>query len=214
MSPGAQTNGEQITLPPVLIYIHGYNSSPQSIKAEMLRNYIHDHHLDIEFLAPEVSPLPDRAIESLCRLVEQKGAEHVRLVGSSMGGFYATYLAEKYGVHAVLINPAVKPQKLLLQYLGENTHPYSGETYVFDQSHIETLEQLDVDPHHYPDRYLLMVQTGDETLDYRLAVDKYQNCPSIIEEGGSHRFSGFENWIPYILEFLDLTEISDLTDSE
>ena len=123
------------------------------------------------------------------------------MAGSSLGGFYATALAEHYGCRAVLINPAVRPHLLLQKYIGENVNYYTDEHWQFDASHVEQLRQLDVAHISQPQRYLLMLQTGDETLDYRDAEAKYAGCPAIMEQGGDHSFAGFERHIPRMLEF-------------
>jgi len=195
-----------------LIYLHGFNSSPDSFKARALRQHIYEKlavNDDLEHLLeiPEIPPVPTDAIEMLIRRVETAQENHVvALAGSSLGGFYATWLAERYGVKAVLINPAVKPHNLLRKYLGENVNYYTSEHWMLDETHIEQLQDLDIEHISKPDRYLLMLQTGDEALDYRLALEKYSGCPSIIEEGGNHSFVGFENHIDRILDFCDIAQ--------
>ena len=151
---------------------------------------------------PAIPPVPAEAIEVL-----QQHAENILLqfdlavAGSSLGGFYATWLAERYQCPAVLINPAVKPHELLRKYLGENTNYYTDERWILDESHIEQFRQLYIEEISDPERYLLMLQTGDQALDYREALDKYAACPSIIEQGGSHEFTGFERYLDKILSF-------------
>jgi predicted esterase YcpF (UPF0227 family) len=194
-----------------LIYLHGFNSSPDSYKARVLSEHLRrklavdENSLKLLLEIPEIPPAPVDAAEMLVRCVEAAQKKHtVALAGSSLGGFYATWLAEMYGTRAVLINPAVRPYDLLGKYLGENINYYTSERWMLDATHIEQLRDLEVDPITRPDRYLLMVQTGDETLDYRLAVEKYSGCTSIIEEGGNHSFVAFENHIDRILDFCDV----------
>ena len=213
-----------------LIYLHGFNSSPDSSKARVLRDYMDEKSAGVmdntgparisqkktilnktgrEFLLeiPAIPPAPAEAIEVLTRCVEAARKDYtVALAGSSLGGFYATWLAEKYGSRAVLINPAVSPHDLLKKYLGENVNYYTSERWMLDESHIEQLRKLDIKPITQPERYLLMLQTGDEKLDYRLAVAKYGGCPSIIEEGGNHSFVAFEDHIDRILDFCAASE--------
>jgi len=188
-----------------IIYLHGFNSSPDSYKAGVLSNKMRERGLEQFLITPSIPPVPAQAMVMLSRLVEDSRKSHtVSLVGSSLGGFYATCLAETYGCKAVLINPAVQPHELLTQYLGENTNYHTAESWQLDESHIQQLRDLDVELITQPDRYLLMLQKGDETLDYRQAQDMYKNCPSIIEEGGDHSFAGFENYIDRILTFCGL----------
>jgi uncharacterized protein len=186
-----------------LLYLHGFNSSPDSWKARALSAYMCEYGLLHLLQVPSILPVPDDAIQQLSKQLESMLAEHgkVAVAGSSLGGFYATWLAERYGCPAVLINPAVRPHLLLEKYLGENINYYSAEHWHLDSSHIEQLRLLDVEHITDPQRYLLMLQTGDETLDYREAQAKYAASPAIIEQGGDHAFSGFERYIPRILEF-------------
>lgn len=185
-----------------LIYLHGFNSSPESKKAKDL--YAHMQQLDRldQLIIPEIPPVPAEAMRMLVELVEESIQQgEVVVAGSSLGGFYATCLAERFNCKAILINPAVRPHILLKKYLGENSNYYTDERWVLDETHIEQFRQLDVDPITRPERYLLMVQKGDETLDYCQALEKYKECPIVLEEGGSHSFTGFENHIEDMLSF-------------
>ncbi len=185
-----------------IVYLHGFNSSPDSYKARTLRSFMREQGLDHHLEVPAVPPVPNDAIELLTDRMETLRKKYtVSLVASSLGGFYATWLAERYDCKAVLVNPVVRPHELLEQYLGENINYYSSEHWVLDESHIEQLRALDAERITHPERYLLMLQTGDETLDYRLAKDKYAGCPSIIEQGGNHAFIDFDRHIEYVLSF-------------
>lgn len=192
----------KIMKPVKLIYLHGFNSSPKSHKANVLWAYMHKQGLDSSLDIPAIPPVPFDAIDTLMKRVEMAQKKYtVAFAGSSLGGFYATWLAERYGARAVLINPAVRPHLLLEKYLGENINYYTSEQWVLDESHIEQFRRLEVDTISRPERYLLLVQTGDETLDYRDAVKKYAECRSIIEQGGDHSFMNFEDHIEQILDF-------------
>lgn len=192
-----------------LFYIHGFNSSPKSAKARLLADYLRDHRdqtkPDIQFHVPALPYDPQKGIEILEQAIQACLPDQIGLVGSSMGGFYGTWIAEKYNLPIVLVNPAVRPYELLRDYLGENENIYTGEKYTFTEDHIDQLKALDVNPITQPERYLLLTQTGDETLDYRQGVEKYAGCQHKIQQGGSHGFDGFENEIPDILKFLDLS---------
>ena len=190
-----------------ILYLHGFNSSPESHKATVLREYMNLSGLADRIDIPEIPPVPAEAIELL-----QQHAETIlkdtglSLAGSSLGGFYATWLAEKYNCPAVLINPAVKPHELLEKYLGENTNYHTADSWVLDKTHLDQFRELYIDKLSHPQRYLLMLQTGDDTLDYREAVARYADCRAIIEQGGSHEFSGFERHLDKILEFCNVTQ--------
>lgn len=186
-----------------LFYIHGFNSSPQSAKARLLQQALHDMPT-VQFHVPELPYDPQRSIEILSQEVEACLSQPIGLVGSSMGGFYGTWLAEQHDLPLVLINPAVRPYELLKEYLGENENIYTGEKYCFTEKHIDELEQLDVASLTKPERYLLLTQTADEVLDYQQGVEKYAASLQIIEQGGTHGFDRFENHIKTIFEFFNL----------
>jgi len=189
-----------------LLYLHGFNSSPASYKAQALQSYMHGHGLDAQLSIPEIKPVPAEAHLQLVTEYDrmQQHFEHVAVAGSSLGGFYATVLAEQFGCHAVLINPAVRPHILLEKYLGENVNYHNAVYWQLEPVHIEQLRAMEVETITAPERYLVMLQTGDQTLDYRDAAAKYAACPMLVEQGGDHSFSGFEQHIPRLLEFCDI----------
>lgn len=184
-----------------LIYIHGFNSSPQSHKALQAVEYFESMGIGHRIVVPELSHEPDAAIRQLQALIETPRDTPVVLIGSSLGGYYATWLAEQYNLKAALINPSVRPYERWEQHLGLNHNFYSGKSYEITREHIEQLRKLDRDPIVHPENFLLLVQTGDEVLDYRLAVEKYKASPSIIQEGGNHGFVNFEEVLPAICNF-------------
>lgn len=187
-----------------LIYIHGFLSSPRSIKAVQVDQWLAANRPDIGFHCPFLPAYPAQAQAILEQLVESLLPQPVYLMGSSLGGFWATWLAEKYDLRAVLINPAVKPSMLLPEYLNVTLHNYhTDDTYVLTQTHMAEIRAVDTPTLTRPDNYWLMVQTGDETLDYRLAVAKYQACKQLVEEGGDHGFTDFERHIPAAIAFLE-----------
>lgn len=195
-----------------LFYIHGFNSSPQSAKAQVLASFLQEqsHHLKqpIHYHVPALPYDPQRAMALLDEAVNEcltgPQAGTVGLVGSSLGGFFGTWITEKYDVPMALINPAVRPHILLEDYLGENENVHTGEKYVFTEAHIHQFKALDIDPLTKIERYYLLTQTGDETLDYRQGVEKYQGCKQDIREGGNHGFDDFVHVLPDIMRFLDL----------
>lgn len=186
---------------PVLIYVHGFNSSPDSWKARALRAELKRQGREQQLRVPALSHWPAEAIEQLeAEIAAANGP--VTLIGSSLGGYYSTWLVEQNpALRAVLVNPAVHPYRLLEEWLGQNTNLYTREQYQLTERHLEQLLALDCPQLQHPDRYLLLVQTGDETLDYREAVDKYAACARFVQPGGSHGFEHFEALIPALQAF-------------
>ena len=193
-----------------LFYIHGFNSSPQSYKAKLLAAYLAKHREalkpGIEYHVPSLPYDPQAVMAILQQAVEACLPAPIGLIGSSMGGFYGTWIAEKYQLPLVLVNPAVRPYELLVDYLGENENIYTGEKYTFTQAHIAELKSLDIEAVSSLKRYLLLTQKADEVLDYRQGVEKYQGCEQQVQEGGSHGFDHFEDEIPGIMKFLNLVK--------
>lgn len=186
----------------LILYLHGFRSSPQSWKIQELHKAMQARGQDDQLLAPALPVAPAEAM-ALLESILQKASGPVTLVGSSLGGFYATWLAEKYDLRAVLINPAVAAQGVLKHLLGVQTNLHTGESFEFTQVHVEQLAVLDV---HSPSpaRYLLLVEKGDEVLDYVRAVERYRGCEQVVLEGGNHSFTKFPDLIPKILEFAGL----------
>ena len=153
------------------------------------------------FYCPRLDPDPRVAMNEIESALAHRAPDAVTLVGSSLGGFYATYLAEKYGWKAVLVNPAVHADRLLRSAIGPQTNWHTGEKWTLTETHIAELASLDVARISHPERYLLLVQTGDEVLDYRDAVSYYAGARHCIETGGDHGFTGFERHFSTILDF-------------
>jgi uncharacterized protein len=182
----------------MILYLHGFNSSPQSHKARVLGRYLKEAGMAQLYACPA---LPPRASEAM-RIIESIiGPGGVGLVGSSLGGFYATYLAEKHDARAVLINPAIDPHVGLRAYLGPQKNLYTGEAYELTEAHLAEWEKLYV-PRINPGRYLLLVETGDEVLDYRRAVERYRGAEQVVVTGGDHSLQSFPDHLPRIVEFL------------
>ena len=186
-----------------LLYIHGFLSSPVSHKAVQVKNWLNDERSDIEYHCPALTPYPNETRQTLEAIVETLQSQPVGLVGSSLGGYWATWLAEKYDLRAVLVNPAVKPSILKPDYVNVELRNYhTDESYLLKEEHMDDLLAVDVPVIKQVNNYWLMVQTGDETLDYRLATEKYAACKQLVENGGDHSFQDFEQWIPDIVDFL------------
>ncbi|MUJ24703.1 esterase YqiA [Aliivibrio fischeri] len=191
--------------PSLLLYIHGFNSSPLSHKAQVMAEYCKVHRPDIKVIVPRLPSYPSQAAEYLIQLVEEyKDTYQIGLVGSSLGGYLSTWLNHRYGFKAALVNPAVKPYELLVDYLGKQINPYTQEEYFLEEKHMAELFALQVETIHSVDDLWLLQQEGDEVLDYRQAVDKYSACKQTIEKGGDHSFVNFERYPEQIIQFLNL----------
>lgn len=161
-----------------------------------------DNHCLDRLLCPHIPAVPEEARQFLEQLVEQTLENHtLSFVGSSLGGYYATYLAEKYSGAATLINPSVKPYETLKAYLGENKFYFDDGCWEFNESHIQQLEAMKIEKITDSKRYFVLLQTGDETLDYREAEAKYKNSECIIEQGGDHSFVDLERYLLKIMQF-------------
>jgi predicted esterase YcpF (UPF0227 family) len=198
---------------PTIVYLHGFASSPASVKARELA-------AAVGALPPASRPVlhvpflrfcPREAIASVLdwiRVAVARPREALTIVGSSLGGFYATHLAEALGARAVLINPAIRPYDDLAPCVGEQTNLYTGETFVATPAHFDELRSLAVPRISAPDRYWLMVQTGDEVLDWREAVAFYGGARQLVEGGGDHGFQGFARQIPPLLRFAGVAGVA------
>lgn len=185
-----------------LLYLHGFNSSPASMKAQLMMQWFAEHNAEQRLLVPDIPESPKEAMALLSGLVQS--ADNIAVVGSSLGGFYATWLAERHNLKAAVINPAVQPWRLLDDYVGTVTHYHTGEQYQFNASWVEDLKNYHVPLIEQPENILLLQQTGDETLDWRQAWDYYHDCHTFKGLGGSHGFDGFQAFIPLLLQFCEI----------
>jgi predicted esterase YcpF (UPF0227 family) len=187
----------------VIAYLHGFNSSPQSHKAQVLARYLAGRGLQAHYACPALPPLAADAIASIEAVMARHPGTSFCFVGSSLGGYYATYLAETHGTRAVLLNPAIEPHVGLRAYLGEQKNLHTGEPYRLTEAHLSEWRSLWV-PRITPAHYLLVVETGDEVLDYRKALERYAGAEQIVVQGGDHSLQSFERHLPRIAEFAGL----------
>jgi hypothetical protein len=182
-----------------VIYIHGFNSSPQSFKAQQFGEYLKRYNVDYQ--VPVLNHEPKQILIALENLLTSDTV----LMGSSLGGYFATFLSQQYQLPAVVINPAVAPFKLMQTYLGEQYNPYQNYSYSVTHQHVADLKQLYLAQLAHPELLFLLQQMGDEILDFSEAVDYYKNCRQRVEFAGNHSFIGFERYFPDIVDFLKIS---------
>lgn len=191
----------------MIVYLHGFRSAPSSIKARALKRHMEARGLGSAFWCEQLPVSPREAItlvEAQLARCRVPGAPPPTLVGSSLGGYYATWLAERHGLKAVVVNPAVVAPLSLEAWIGTQTNLYTGESFEFTHAHIDELRALAVPRISRPERFWLLVETGDELLDYRVAVDHYAGARQTVLEGGDHGFSRWNDYLDDVLDFAGL----------
>ena len=179
-----------------IVYLHGFISSPQSHKATLLGDYVRNCVDGIDYRVPALHHRPARAVAQIEEACGDLAPADVTFVGSSLGGFYATVLAERTGSRAALLNPAVHPAAHFHRYLGSQRNLYTGETFVLTDEHIADLRALQPERITRPERYWLFVETGDEVLDYREAIAFYAGACHTVVRGGDHSLVSFPEHVP------------------
>ena len=184
----------------MLVYLHGFNSSPASHKAQVLRTYMEGRGLGSRYACPALPDTPGEAVRTIEQAIAGRDPRTVTFIGSSLGGYYATYFVEKLGCRAVLINPAITPHIGLEAYLGTQKNLHTGVPYELTRTHLAGWRDLMVERIE-PERYLLLLETGDEVLDWREAARKYEGARAAIRDGGDHSLQSFPEHIVRILAF-------------
>lgn len=200
-----------------MLYLHGFTSGPQSIKAQALGARMAARGLAADFVCPQLPASPAEAIALAEQIIlRQKGgtkvgagdtaisgqnAAKVTLAGSSLGGFYATWLAEKFNLNAVLVNPAVVARLSLEKFVGPQHWLYTGEPFEFTRQHIHELRALELPRLSQPQRFWLLAEEGDETLDYRAAVAYYAGARQTVLPGGNHSFTRWHDYLDAIIDW-------------
>jgi len=187
-----------------LLYLHGFRSSPQSAKAKQMAAWVRLHAPHLTWWCPQLPPSPAEALALLERGLASWPRRSVAIVGSSLGGFYATVLAERIGCPAVLLNPAVAPARDLARHIGETTQWHSDDTFFFRPQFVDELRAMTPGDLRCPPRYFAVIATGDEVLDWREMSQRYRGAHLRIVEGSDHGLSDFERHLPHVLHFLNL----------
>jgi uncharacterized protein len=176
-----------------LLYLHGFRSSPSSAKATQMARHFAQRHPGVHWWCPQLPPSPRDAIDLVMRGIAGWPRGSMAVVGSSLGGFYATYVTGMTRCRAVLLNPAVDPARDLARHIGEQTHWHDpAERFFFRREYIEELRTLDVGPLTRPERVFAVIAKGDEVLDWREMSARYPGSRIKLLEGGDHALSDFE----------------------
>ena len=189
----------------LLVYLHGFRSSPRSSKAVMTEQAIAALSTPtnpIEWYCPQLLASPKESMEMVTNHIDQSNADHLVVIGSSLGGFYTNYLAEKYGCKGVALNPAVRAARELAPHVGMMTAYDSDEPFDFRPEYIDELKALQVESITNPSRYFLMAAKGDELLDWREMVAFYPGAKQLILEGSDHGIADYADHLPKVLEFI------------
>jgi uncharacterized protein len=193
--------------PTHLLYLHGFRSSPQSFKAQRLHGWLRERWPAVHWWCPQLPPSPREAMAMVLAGVEGWPAAGAAVLGSSLGGFYATVVAERLGWPAVLINPAVDPARDLAAYIGEQQAFHDpAQRFVFRADYVDELRALTPAAITRRERYFPVIAKGDELLSWREMHQRYAGEPLRLVEGSDHALSDFDDHLPHILAFLHLTD--------
>lgn len=185
----------------MILYLHGFRSSPKSFKARLMQEHFQAAGAPERLLCPQLPVSPRAAMQLSRELCASLPASELVLVGSSLGGFYATALAEDLGCRAVLLNPAITPARELRKHIGLQQAWHSDQQLDFRAEYIDELVAIECPRISRPERYFLVAATGDEVLDWRQMVAHYPGARHKIIEGSDHGLSDFDQHIDEVLEF-------------
>jgi predicted esterase YcpF (UPF0227 family) len=188
-----------------LLYLHGFRSSPRSFKATRMHEAVRSAHPHVTWWCPQLPPSPKAAMDMVMRDVAAWPRDRMAVVGSSLGGYYATYVAERHGCKAVLLNPAVHAARDLSRYVGDQSAWHDpSEHFYFAPEYVDELRALECGPIADPQRYFAVIAKGDEVLDWREMTGRYPGARIKLLEGGDHAISDFDAHLAEILGFLQL----------
>jgi predicted esterase YcpF (UPF0227 family) len=192
----------------MILYLHGFRSSPSSMKARLMREHLAGSGID--YVCPQLPASPTDAIALAMTLLAGYRLDQINLVGSSLGGYYATFLAERLGCRAVLLNPAVTPLQDFERHVGLQTQFHSAAPFDFKPEYIAQLRALEVPTITQPERYFLLAASGDEVLDYRTMVAHYRGAQQHVILGSDHGIAEFDQYVPQVLAFCGAAPMSAL----
>ena len=186
-----------------ILYFHGFASSADSIKAKVFDNFIKEKFPTICLHIPNIDNSIEKSFTQLENLVEENAGDRL-FIGSSLGGFYASYFAEKFDSKAVLINPASNPYLGMEMYLGENTNYSTNEKFYLTKKDLKVLRLNNVSKIKFPSNYLVLIETGDDVIPFKYTLDFYNGCNFCIINEGSHSFDSFKEKLEIISKFMKL----------
>jgi len=189
----------------VILYLHGFRSSPGSRKATMLRERMRALGREGEYVCPALPTSPRAAVDLALGLASGLPPSSVALIGSSLGGYYATWLAEQLGCRAVLLNPAITPARDLEAHLGRQPVYFSADEIDFRPEHLRELQEIDTPVISRPGRYFLVAATGDDLIDYRTMTSKYAGARQHVIAGSNHELSDFDLYMDEVLDFCGIS---------
>lgn len=187
----------------MIVYLHGFRSSPASRKATMLREALALRGRSADYMCPALPASPARSVDVVLAAVKGVPRERLALIGSSLGGYYATWIAEQLGCRAALLNPAIRPQDDLANHIGVQPVFFSEAQIDFRREYLDELEALDTPSITRPQRYFLLAATGDAVIDYRTMVRKYEGARLHVIAGSDHEISDFASHVDEVLAFCD-----------
>ena len=185
----------------MILYLHGFRSSPASTKAQLLRAALAARGRLEDFVCPQLPASPRAAAQLIEATARLEAPDRLAVIGSSLGGFYATWLAERCGCRAALLNPAIRPYDDLRDYLGPQPVYFSADTVDIRPEYMDELRALDTPAITRPERYFLIAATGDELIDWREMAAKYADCRQRIIEGSDHVLGDFAQYVDEVLAF-------------
>jgi predicted esterase YcpF (UPF0227 family) len=185
----------------MILYLHGFRSSPLSFKTSLLAARMQALGRGNEYICPQLPASPRAAIEMALAIAQTVPPAELTLIGSSLGGYYATWLAEKLACRAVLLNPAVHAARDLATQVGVKTQYHSNEAFEFKREYIDELAALAVPAITQPQRYFLIAATGDELLDWREMVEQFADAKQRVIQGSDHGISDFAEYADEVLAF-------------
>jgi len=189
----------------LLVYLHGFRSSPRSSKAVKTGDAIKalsSEDNPIEWYCPQLFASPKQSMDMVINHIDESGADKIVIIGSSLGGFYTNYLAEKYACKGIVLNPAVRAARELAPHVGMLTSYDNDEPFDFRAEYIDELKALQVEKITTTDRYFLIAAKGDELLDWREMVEFYSGAHQLVLEGSDHGIADYDNHLPKVVEFI------------
>ena len=188
-----------------LLYLHGFRSSPQSNKARILGDHIGARHSRVRWWCPQLPPSPREAAAVIAEGIANWPRQSMAVVGSSLGGYYASWVAQLARCKSVMINPAVNPARDLEKHIGEQSNWHDpDDVFFFRPEYIDDLRQLDTSAMTAAAPELVLIAQGDEVLDWREMSERYPHALQLLQEGGDHALSNFPEYLDRIDEFLAL----------